>query len=124
MFQTWRTPKRKLVVALAGLRAGYDCKSCKRSGLCEVRGCLPGTKAATPYVIDGEEIWKCPLTFIDSEVSQSLSIWAGYKKGFLPDDGSYLDQSNRFVEYMEFLDANQSKYEREEFDRKSKMRKR
>jgi hypothetical protein len=85
-----------------------------------VRGCLPGKKAATPYIIDGEEIWKCPITFIDAEVSQVLTIWSGYKKGFLPDEGSYLDQSNRFVEYMEFLDSNQGKYEREEMKRTKK----
>jgi hypothetical protein len=84
---------------------------------------LPGIKAKTPYIIDGEEIWKCPITFLDSEVSQSLSIWAGYKKGFLPDEGSFLDQSNRFVEAMEFLDGNQGQYERDEMERNNKKMK-
>ena len=81
---------------------------------------MPGVKAKTPYIIDGEEIWKCPLTFIDAEVSQVLTIWSGYKKGFLPDDGPFLDQSNRFVETVEFLDSNQGKYEREEMERTKK----
>jgi hypothetical protein len=85
---------------------------------------LPGKKAATPYIIDGEEIWKCPITFVDAEVSQAMTIWSGYKKGFLPDEGSYLDQSNRFVEYMEFLDSNQSKYEQEEQKRQTSKLKR
>ena len=123
MFSSWRIPKRNIVVALAGLRAGYDCKSCKRSGLCEVRGCLPGIKASTPYIIDGEEVWKCPLTFVNAEVSQTMTIWAAYKKGFLPDEGAFLDQSNRFVEYMEFLDGNQGRYEQEEMERNNKKMK-
>tara|TARA_R110002020_G_scaffold402289_1_gene612486 strand:+ start:1171 stop:1446 length:276 start_codon:yes stop_codon:yes gene_type:complete len=84
---------------------------------------LPGIKASTPYIIDGEEVWKCPLTFVNAEVSQTMTIWAAYKKGFLPDEGAFLDQSNRFVEYMEFLDGNQGRYEQEEMERNNKKMK-
>ena len=104
-------------MVLAGSRAGYNCVSCKKAGLCEVRGCLPGKKSLTPYVIDGEEIWKCPLTFNNASVSQTLTLWAGYRKGFLADNGSYLEQSNTYVELMEFLETNQAKYESEEMER-------
>ena len=43
----------------------------------------------------------------------------------MADDGSFLDQSNLYVEYMEYLDSNQNEYEQEEMQRNNKkMRKR
>ena len=122
--QSWRSPKRQLLVSLAGTRAGYNCSSCKKAGLCEVRGCLPGTKAATPYIINGEEIWKCPLTFVNAEVNQAILLWTAYRKGFLPDEGAFLDQSNRFVEYIELLESDQNQYEQEEMEREKSKAKR
>ncbi len=85
-----------------------------------MRGCLPGKKSLTPYIIDGEEFWKCPLTFNNSFTAQCLTLWAGYRKGFLADKGSYLEQSNIYIELMEFLENNQAKYESEEMERSKK----
>jgi hypothetical protein len=102
---------------LAGARAGYNCSDCRKAGLCEVRGCLPGKKAITPYFIDGEEIWKCPVTYNNTFTRQSLSLWAGYRKGYLADPGSYSEQSNLYLEVMEYLEGNQAQYESDEMKR-------
>jgi hypothetical protein len=88
--------------------------------LCEARGCLPGIKSSTPYFIDGEEFWKCPLTYNNSFTAQTLTLWGGYRKGFLADNGSFLDQSNLYVDLMEYLESNQAEYERDEMERNTK----
>ena len=64
------------------------------------------------------------MTFVNAEVNQAIMLWTAYRKGFLPDGGAFLDQSNRYVEYMELLESEQNKYEREEMDREKSKAKR
>ena len=76
-------------------------------------------------MIDGEELWYCPITYGNSETTQAMSLWLGWRKGFMADDGNFLDQSNRYIDYMEYLDSNQNEYEQQEMERnnrKSRMK--
>ena len=64
------------------------------------------------------------MTFVNAEVNQAILLWTAYRKGFLPDEGAFLDQSNRFVEYVELLESDQNEYERKEMERETKKMKR
>jgi hypothetical protein len=54
-----------------------------------------------------------------------MTLWLGWRKGFMADEGAMLDQSNLYVDYMEYLDSNQNEYEQQEMERnnrKSRMK--
>ena len=42
----------------------------------------------------------------------------------MADDGNFLDQSNRYIDYMEYLDSNQNEYEQEQLERNNRKMKR
>jgi len=89
-----------------------------------MRGCIPGVKASTPYIIDGEEVWYCPLTYNNVFTNQCITLWKASRQGFLADRGSYLDQSYIFTEVVEMLEHDQNEYEHNEMKSKQKRIKR
>ena len=90
--------------------------------LCERRGCIKGVKAQSPYLYDGERIWECPLTFYNEEIGQALVLYSGYQKGYLPDQGSFLDQTSRFIDYMDIIGDSVREQERQEMDKMNNKR--
>lgn len=59
------------------------------------------------------EFNRCPLTYV-TENMQGWSIsHKMYKKGFLPSSGGWLQQSNKFLLVMTFIDQELSKHENE-----------
>jgi len=103
---------------------GLDCVSCRKMGLEKERGCLTGCPSASPWFVDGEEINRCPLTFMGVGESQALTLWMGWRRGFLASPGGVMDQSAVYVEAMEFLDGNQAEWEQEEMKRTQRKAKR
>lgn len=89
-----------------------------------MRGCIPGVKASTPYIIDGEEIWYCPLTYTNVFTNQCITLWKASRQGFLPDNGSYLEQSYIATQVLEMLESDQNEYDNKEMERKQKKIKR
>jgi len=64
-----------------------------------------------------EEFWACPRQSIREmphEWNRLLTLYAMYRKGFLPDRGAVVDQSNRLVEIFRILDDVNAQCDREE----------
>ena len=51
-------------------------------------------------------------------------LYGGYQKGFLPDSGSFLDQSQRFLEYMDLIGEEVREQQEHELERQKKKNKR
>ena len=116
-------PKKSLELVLYGQELGFDCESCRELNLCEGRGCIKGKRASAPYLYGRERIWECPLTFYNEEVGQAFALYGAYQKGFLPDKGSFLDQSSRFIEYMEFIGSVQRERENDKLEQMKRKKK-
>lgn len=58
--------------------------------------------------LDGEKHYRCPQRFVyENHVwcAELFEIWRWYKEGFLPDPGTWIDQSLAFIGLMRVLDA-------------------
>jgi hypothetical protein len=69
------------------------------------KGC--GVIGKTPRIeIDGIEYYSCLChpNFNDMSVSESMWLFRQYEKGHLGFEGSLLDQPNKYVELIKFMD--------------------
>lgn len=123
-FSDWSRRKKSLGLILAGQRLGLDCQTCRKMGLEKQRGCLTGCPSVSPWVVDGVETNRCPLSYMGVAESHALTLWIGWRKGFLAEQGGLQDQSATYVEAMEFLDGNQAEWEQEEMKRSQRKAKR
>lgn len=81
---------------------GHDCKTASR----EVRrlmGCdepLPN-----PWVFDGLTFERCPSFYVKSSwLTHAFEMYNWIEKGFLPFPGTYLDQPNKVIELVNYID--------------------
>jgi len=51
------------------------------------------------------EFNRCPLTYVTENVTGWLIAHSMFQKGLLPNAGGWMQQSNKFIEVMFFLDA-------------------
>ena len=79
--------------------------------------------AHLPLTILGQETWACPRQTIRQNPfywSKILKFYGMYRKGFLPDPGAIVDQSNRAIEVFRILDDANDQCDREETLREKK----
>ncbi len=75
-------------------------------------GCLSGKKTPCEFEIPGQEIWKfqgkqyqgCPFKQVTNLSANFLRAYNFYKSGFLPNAGSWLEQSAKFIEAVEAIE--------------------
>lgn len=77
-----------------------DCRKCN-SQLKEIRGCV---KDRPPIEIAGETITRCPLVYIGDIERFYLQAYYEYEKGYLPNDGGWLEQPIRFSQVIRLIE--------------------
>jgi hypothetical protein len=86
------------------LLPGWDCTTCTAQKKIE-RGCTNTPRI--PQEVDGETLTRCPMrSYFESPTSymQIFEIYSWYKKGMLPEQGTYLDQAAAFVDIVRVID--------------------
>lgn len=64
--------------------------------------------AFMPITLDGEDTYACPRQTLyqnPGEWNELLKYYGFYTKGFLPETGSIIDQSNALIEAFQILDG-------------------
>ena len=64
--------------------------------------------AQIPVDIEGEQVWACPRQELKKDPlgwNKLLLFYGYYQKGFLPQAGSVVDQTNKAMELFRLLDA-------------------
>lgn len=82
----------------------WDCATCKEWQKAE-RGC--DTTPVVPQEIDGEVLTRCPLRpSLDYRASFAgiYTLYSWYKRGMMPDQGTYLDQAAACVQLIQVMD--------------------
>lgn len=90
----------------------------------EVRWVNP---AHMPITVLGEESWACPRQHIRENPlywAAVLKFYGMYRKGFLPDRGAVVDQSNKAIEVFRILDDANEACDQEEAQRAKQRRNR
>lgn len=80
-----------------------------------------------PVTVLGEETWACPRQHIRENPgywATILKFYGMYRKGFLPDRGAIVDQSNKAIEVFRVLDYANEECDREEAKREKERRNR
>lgn len=89
---------------------GLDCQQCddtlKKERGCEGRGILP-------FEIDGERHFRCPIKLITPLSWEYIRAFNFFKRGFLPNDKSWLDESQKFLDAMGIIENEATKIEKE-----------
>ena len=73
-----------------------------------------------PLTLGGETVWACPRQDVferGREWHKMLLYYGFYKKGFLPQAGAVMDQSNRAMEVFRVLDDINGECDQEETNR-------
>jgi len=73
-----------------------------------------------PFLVDKKRIFRCPLTQITAQSYEFIKAYSFYEKGFLPNAGGWLDQSNKFVQGILVLDNTFNKIRNKELDKNGK----
>jgi len=76
------------------------------------RRCLGEKKNSCEFEVPGQESWKfegkeykgCPFKQVTQTTANFLRAYNFYKNGFLPNEGSWLEQPAKFIEAMEVID--------------------
>ena len=91
------------MVLASRLLPGWDCASCTQQ---VERGCEEDSKVRS-YTLDDETSRRCPLRpFLDDEnVGRLMHAYNWVQKGFLPNDGTYLDQPTNLIQAISIIDT-------------------
>ncbi len=77
-----------------------DCGSCNKQ-IREIRGCEHDRQ---PIEIAGVTITRCPLFYVGEIEKTYLQAYCEYEKGYLPNDGGWLDQTVKFSQVMRMVE--------------------
>ena len=113
-------PERQCVGCRHQAEWGCEAKSYKvinAKGKEETRWFKP---SALPLSLDGaEEHFACPRQHIRENPAywnRVLTLYAMYRKGFLPDRGAVVDQSNQLIEVFRVLDDVNASCDKQEME--------
>ena len=65
------------------------------------------------WTIDGRKFSRCPKVGIDINVYAWTRAYSLYKNSVLPNSGGWLDQAEKFISIMLFIDAKVESHKRE-----------
>lgn len=63
-----------------------------------------GCKKDVEIYFAGYELSRCPRSYVGLNELNMLEAYAFYKKGFLPNSGSWTEQPNKFIEAIKIID--------------------
>ena len=72
-----------------------DCQTCDDK-MKEERG--HDKKGIVPFLVGGERVFRCPLTFIYPITWEYIRAYGFYEQGFLPNGKGWANESNKFVQ--------------------------
>ena len=85
------------------------------------RECLEGKKKLCEFEVPGQETWKfeakekgCPFEQVSNLSANFLRAYNFYKNGFLPNQGSWLEQPAKFIEAIEIIENELTEIRQEE----------
>ena len=62
------------------------------------------------WFINGEEYNRCPLVYVEDDYSFLAVAYKMFGNGFLPNNGGWTQQSNKFIQSIMFMDDLIMKY--------------
>lgn len=94
-----------MAVMFADTIRAHDCKTADE-GLKSMMGCDAPLPLAFEYEALGFKFNRCPNWYVERspDVYEYLEIWNWREKGYLPNNGSWLDLPNKICEALGFLD--------------------
>lgn len=115
-----------------------DCKRQKEWGCTAVRWRTPEGEdpdgphnwlnpSRLPTTVGTEEVYSCPRQTLHQrprDWNRLLMFYGLYQKGFLPEDGAIVDQSNVLVHAFRIIDEANAEADREEREREKRRRSR
>ena len=93
-------------MSLAQLK--LDCKTCSKNQKIE-RGCTEDSPIPGKLEIEGIEFLRCPLTVLNTEIYWYITAFNYWEKNIFPNKGGWNDQTNKFLEAMEFISQKRQK---------------
>ncbi len=70
------------------------------------------------FEFDGESLRRCPLRLVTKQSMDYIRFHNYMEKGFLPNDGSILNQPNKFLEANDVIDSALAKMDEEKRNKK------
>ncbi len=76
------------------------------------RNCLCGRKIQCEYEMPGQEVWElygeqyrgCPFKIVTRQSANFLRAFQFYRQGYLPNGGSWIDQSAKMLDAFEVIE--------------------
>ena len=91
----------------------FNCHECDDK-LKEERG--HDKDGIVPFWVDGEMVFRCPLTFITPFSWEMIKQFNFFEKGFLPNGKSTNEESQKFIQSMIVLDNAFTHFKNKELD--------
>ena len=79
-----------------------DCKTCTKEQK-EERGCEHDSRVPKRWQVGDYVFQRCPIKEVGSDFFWYIKAYNFMEKGILPRQGGWLDQSNKFIEAMVFI---------------------
>lgn len=62
-----------------------------------------------PFMVDGERVFRCPLTFITPLSWELIKAFGFYEKNILPNGNGFNNESKKYIQAMSVLDNEYTK---------------
>jgi len=86
----------------------------------EIRGCESDASVPVWKNEQGEVEYRCPVAALTVGTLEMLRLYTFYNKGFLPNEGGVLRQSNKFIQAIQVLEDAVARFQKIEEDRLKK----
>lgn len=80
-----------------------DCRRCSERQKLE-RGCVDDSPIPGKWQIDDWHFQRCPVRLITQQSLEYIKAYRMFDKGYLPNPGTWLNQSAKFIEAMEIIE--------------------
>jgi len=77
------------------------------------RGCETDSPIKGAWTLDEWELERCPLKIVTRQSLEYVRAYILFEKGFMPNKGGWMDQSAKFIDAMEIVEAEISKMRKE-----------
>lgn len=85
---------------------GHDCETAQ-APLQKSEGCLESKPKHERWTFDGYEFDRCPAYYVkraEEWLQDAFGIWRWKNLGFLPWPGTWMDQPNKVIEVLGYID--------------------
>lgn len=85
-------------------RLKLSCTACN-DNLKIDRGCEKDSPIPGRWVVGGYESQRCPIKITNIDSFEWLRAYQRYEKGYLPNEGGWIDQSAKFNDIIDIIEA-------------------